>query len=420
MSSLGRYRSGFCQLSQCYRTNLSHKNNVKTSNHRYISTCSTCQTVTYHSLYFCFSNTKIIRPADTTLLPHRQTKGITLYQHKPPGPRTDGSETRSALQSPNRTVKVPRHSTDKRLSPSTSGRQPPLRTTYSMNTETDRSKNTEMPEQVEKALLKRIDKDRIELPVLPQVAGRVMALSSDPSADAARLSALIHQDQALAAHVLRIANSPAYMPRTPIMSLQHAVAMLGVSQLSEIAVTVSLKSGAVHVPGHEAEIQQLWRHALASGAYAKEIARLRRYNVESAYLCGLLHAVGKPVVLKTVTAIAAELRVTLKPDAIRAFIENYHARIGILIATEWALPSQVAEAIAYYWVYEQAPSHRHEAMMTCLADRLATYALTPSSFSDSTLRDHSVFADLNLYPDDVDTLLGLKEKVLCLVDTMTL
>ncbi len=278
--------------------------------------------------------------------------------------------------------------------------------------------NANMPEQVERALVERIDKDQIDLPVLPQVAGRVMALANDPSADAARLSALIHQDQALAAHVLRIANSPAYMPRTPIASLQHAVAMLGVNQLSEIAVAVSLKSAAVTIPGHEADVRQLWRHALASGAYAKEIARMRRYNVESAYLCGLLHAVGKPVVLKTVTTIASEMHMSLDPGAVVAFLDGYHARVGSLIATEWALPPQVAEAIAYYWIYEQAPTHRQEAMMTCLADRLATYLLDPDSFNDSTVRDHSVFADLNLYPNDIDTLIGLKEKILGLVNTM--
>lgn len=277
-----------------------------------------------------------------------------------------------------------------------------------------------MPEQVERALVERIEKDRIELPVLPQVAGQVMAQANDPTADAARLSALIHQDQALAAHVLRISNSPAYMPRSPIVSLQHAVAMLGVNQLSEIAVTVSLKSGAIRVPGYEAEIQQLWRHALASGAYAKEIARLRRYNVESAYLCGLLHAVGKPVILKTVIAIATELRTTLKPSTVQAFLDTYHSRVGSSIATEWALPAQVSEAIVHYLTYAQAPTHRHEAMMTCLADRLATYLLVPGSFDNSTLRDHSVFADLNLYPDDVDKLLSLTDKVLSLVDSMTL
>jgi HD-like signal output (HDOD) protein len=287
-----------------------------------------------------------------------------------------------------------------------------------MNTDIDQAQNLKMPEQVERALVERIDKDRIDLPVLPQVAGKVMALTNDPAADAARLSALIHQDQALAAHVLRIANSPAYMPRTPIASLQHAVAMLGVNQLSEIAVAISLKSGTVKIPGHEADVRQLWRHALASGAYAKEIARMRRYNVESAYLCGLLHAVGKPVVLKTVTTIAGEMHISLDSSAIIAFLDGYHSRIGNLIATEWALPPQVADAITYYGIYEQAPSHRQEAMMTCLADRLATYILVPDSFDDTTLREHGVFADLNLYPNDIDALLNLKEKVVNLVDTM--
>ena len=246
-----------------------------------------------------------------------------------------------------------------------------------MDTDIDQAQNLKMPEQVERALVERIDKDRIDLPVLPQVAGKVMALTNDPAADAARLSALIHQDQALAAHVLRIANSPAYMPRTPIASLQHAVAMLGVNELSEIAVTISLKSGT-----------------------------------------GILHAVGKPVVLKTVTTIAGEMHIPLDSSAIIAFLDGYHSRIGSLIATEWALPPQVTDAITYYGLYEQAPSHRQEAMMTCLADRLATYILVPDSFDDTTLREHGVFADLNLYPNNIDALLSLKEKVINLVDTM--
>jgi len=310
-------------------------------------------------------------------------------------------------------VKVPRHSTDKSSEPHSI-----MRTDCNMNTAIRHPHDVGMTAQIEQTLVERIDKHQIKLPVLPQVAGRVMALANDPTADAARLSALIHQDQGLAAHVLRIANSPAYMPRTPIASLQHAVAMLGMSQLSEIAVTVSLKSVAVKIPGYEADIQQLWRHALASGAYAKEIARMRRYNVESAYLCGLLHAVGKPVVLQAVTTIAAEMHIAIEPSAVHAFLDGYHARVGSLIAAEWTLPPQVAEAIAYFEIYEQASSHKQEVMMTCLADRLATFILVPDSFDDSTLREHSVFADLNLYPSDIDSLLSLKEKVLNLVDTM--
>ncbi|HXF92421.1 MAG TPA: HDOD domain-containing protein [Nitrospiraceae bacterium] len=283
---------------------------------------------------------------------------------------------------------------------------------------TDHPAIADSMQQVECELVRRIESGAVDLPLLPQVASRIMALIHDPSADAARLSALIHQDQALAAHVLRIANSPAYMPRTPIVSLQHAVAMLGLTLLSEIAFTASLKAGAYQVPGHEADVKQLWKHALGSGAYAKEIARLRRHNVESAYLCGLLHAIGKPVVLKTVAEVSKQLHTPLEREAVMTLLEGYHVRVGTLIAEKWGLPKQVAEAIAYSACYEHAPTFRQEVMITCLADRLATYLLVPKAFDNHSVRDHPVFADLNLYPNDVDTLLAAKDQILAVVEAM--
>lgn len=147
---------------------------------------------------------------------------------------------------------------------------------------------------LEQLLIERIQKGAIELPLLPQVASRILAMVYDPNAEAAKLAALIHQDQALAAHVIRIANSPAYMTRNPVVSLQHAVSMLGMNLMSELAFSASIKGSAFKVPGWDDEVKRLWQYSLASGAYAKEIARTRRFNVESAYLCGLLHGIGKP------------------------------------------------------------------------------------------------------------------------------
>lgn len=275
-------------------------------------------------------------------------------------------------------------------------------------------------EQLERALVQKLEQGELELPLLPQVASQVMALTSDPAADAAKLSSLIHQDQALAAHVLRIANSPAYMPRSPVVSLQHAVAMLGINLLSEIAFTASLKAGAFQVPGHEDEVKQLWRHSLASGAFAKEVARTRRVNVESAFLCGLLHAIGKPVVLRTAAAIAQKQHIPVDKPILRMLMNGYHSRVGCLIADKWSLPKQVAEAIQYYSDYDHATSFRQECLLTCVADRLATHLLTPDDMPDDTVRDHPVFAELNLYPNDIDQLIACRDKVLAVVNAMNL
>lgn len=275
-------------------------------------------------------------------------------------------------------------------------------------------------ERVEQSLVQKIETGEIELPLLPQAASQVMALASDPAADAAKLSALIHQDQALAAHVLRIANSPAYMPRSPVVSLQHAVAMLGITLLSEIAFTASLKSGAFKVPGHEEDVKRLWRHSLASGAFAKEVARLRRVNVESAYLCGLLHEIGKPVVLQTATALAQTQRLPVEKSILYGWINGYHARVGTLIAEKWGLPKQVATAIQYYDDYDHADSFRQECLLTCASDRLASHLLTPEEIPDESLRAEPVFAELNLYPNDIDQLLTMKDHVLAVVNALNL
>lgn len=275
-------------------------------------------------------------------------------------------------------------------------------------------------EQLERLLVQKLEQGDLELPLLPQVASQVMALTSDPAADASKLSSLIHQDQALAAHVLRIANSPAYMPRSPVVSLQHAVAMLGINLLSEIAFTASLKAGAFQVPGHEEEVKHLWRHSLASGAFAKEVARARRVNVESAFLCGLLHAIGKPVVLRTASGIAKKQNIPADKPLLRMLMNGYHSRVGCLIAEKWGLPKQVAEAIQYYGDYDHATSFRQECLLTCVADRLATHLLIPDDMPEDTLRDHPVFTELNLYPNDIDQLIACRDKVLSVVNAMNL
>ena len=79
-----------------------------------------------------------------------------------------------------------------------------------MSAELPQATDATATEPLEQLLIERIRKGAIELPLLPQVATRILGMVYDPNAEAAKLAALIHQDQALAAHVIRIANSPAF------------------------------------------------------------------------------------------------------------------------------------------------------------------------------------------------------------------
>ena len=263
------------------------------------------------------------------------------------------------------------------------------------------------------AVAHRLATGQLSLPMLPRVASQVVALVGSPTTDANKLSELIHRDPALAGQVLRIANSPAYMPRMPIVSLQQAVSRLGLNVVSEIAFAASLQSGVFRVPGYETVLNQLWRHALASGAFAKEIARVRRLNVESAFLCGLLHSVGKPALLQLVNDVAKTNSLRVGPIALVAVLDDLHAVVGVRIAEQWSLPKPVAASIEHHTAYAQAGAFRQEATITFLAARLAAHAIEPARFgSDDAFRNTPAIADLNLYPDDVAGLLARRERVL--------
>ncbi|MDR4494045.1 MAG: HDOD domain-containing protein [Nitrospirales bacterium] len=262
-------------------------------------------------------------------------------------------------------------------------------------------------------LANRLKTTGVDLPLLPVVAHQVLLLSGDPNVDSSKLSALIQQDQALAGQILRIANSPAYAPRSPIVSLQQAIAWLGFNMLAGLAFSVSVQSGVFKTAGYEKEVRGLWRHALATGLYGKEIARRIRHNVENAFLCGLLHLIGKPAILH-LTSQTPPLAGRLHSwPVLEKLFDEFHLQAGTALGEVWKLPDSVKEAIRCFpdHLYDQATSPAKGAIITCLADHLASHALGTSDVEEETLRNLQVVRDLNFYPEDMTALLELKESI---------
>ncbi len=265
----------------------------------------------------------------------------------------------------------------------------------------------------------QLEQGILDLPLLPVVANQVLQLSGDPNAEVKQLSSLIQQDQALAGQILRIANSPAYLPRSPIVSLQQAIAWLGMNMLAGLAFSVSVQNGVFLIKGYEKEVRALWSHALATGLYGKEIARRIRHNVENAFLCGLLHTIGKPVILHLILSTLSNQEDSPSWVSLEPIIQEYHIAAGIKLGEVWQLPDPVREAIRLYpdHSYSLSTSPTKGTIITCLSDHLASYSLGISSLDETALRALPVIQDLNLYPDDVDGLLGLQGNIQESVET---
>ena len=247
---------------------------------------------------------------------------------------------------------------------------------------------------------------KIEVPLLPDVANRVLALSNDPDSDAAQLAKLIQSDQALAGHVMRIANSAAYTPNASMVSLQQAVARLGMSLITEIALSASLNTKIFKAPTYENRINEIWDHALCTAFWGKEVARVAKKNVEAAFLCGLLHSIGKPVILQTIYDYSDWHDVSISLDEVVVVEDAFHVKYGEVVVRKWKMPVIVQESVHYYSDYKNAKSNRDQAMVTNGAAKLAKAMLSGNEEALDTVLQDSVFADLNLYEDELETLRG--------------
>jgi putative nucleotidyltransferase with HDIG domain len=262
-------------------------------------------------------------------------------------------------------------------------------------------------------ILERHLEEDIELPILPEASARLVALCQDEKTDAKAIEALLERDPSLASHVLRIANSSAYAPKEPIVSLQQAVSRLGLAAIRNIALAVSLQGRVFKVAGQQARVRSIWLHCAVAAAFAREIARKLRKNVEGASLCGLLHDVGRPIVLQaTLQALAHRTKEALPDALLDTAMNEFHEPIAARMLQAWKLADWTVAVAAHHHEPAKAAPHDAEARITRLADLLSHWALDDSKSPADFDADDPVIQELNLYPEDLEKLLAHRAKAL--------
>ena len=266
-------------------------------------------------------------------------------------------------------------------------------------------------QQIAALLASQIELEQIDVPMLPEVANKALRLTQDPDSTAAAMANLIQSDQSLAAHVMRIANSVAYTPLANLVSLQQAVARLGMGVMSEIALSASVGAKLFNTPGYEAYIAKQWQHALATGLWAKEIARATRSNVEVAFLAWLLHSIGRPAVLQTVLDLINLHEIPLSEADVMTLESQYQHQASKMVINTWEMPSLVTVAVAYYPDYQNASTAVTQAAQVNLAIQYASHMLEPDKIEEAELLSSPALATLNIYQDEAEALLAKSESV---------
>jgi HD-like signal output (HDOD) protein len=272
----------------------------------------------------------------------------------------------------------------------------------------------DLPEPFLMGLLARLHGEGLELPLLSSVLWEFLQLSHTDATDARQLAALLQRDPPLAAQVLRVANSAAFQPRMPVISLQQAISWLGTDRLAELAFTLAVRSRVFHVPGYEADLRALWAHAVATAIYAKALAPGVCTAPEGAYLCGLLHDIGQPLVLQLLVELQDDLGLILAPPCLRAAMDTYHVLAGSRLASAWGLPLHIYESILYHHHRQETPVCAEVVAVVRLAAAMAAHILAPTAADETAPAAHfqPLLADLRCDAENLELLLAQRHMVL--------
>ncbi len=196
----------------------------------------------------------------------------------------------------------------------------------------------------------RIDKD-FEMPSVPLVLMKILQILDDKTSSAQELEKLILHDPSLSARILKLANSAFYCFPNQVKTISHAIVLLGLNLVKSLAIGVNIFDSFTRGMHKEAAlINKLWMHSVGVAQLAQVIwaRRNNRKESEFAFLCGLLHDLGKVVFFKNDPVHYAEIFATEKGDSdldIRAFEVDYygtdHAALGAELAKRWGLPPQL-------------------------------------------------------------------------------
>ncbi len=267
----------------------------------------------------------------------------------------------------------------------------------------------------------RVAAGELDIPVLPEAAREVMDACRREECDMRDLATIVRRDPALAAHFLRLANSPVFGSRTAIVSLPQALARLGVSQTRQIALLVTCQARAFVCKTRKAAAQSLRRQSVATAMWAQEIARLRRLNVEEAFLSGLLGDVGMPALWQLADDIELGAAAANDPAVVDADVARLHDEVGADIASRWGLPSRTVDTIRKHHsalpvgtvVATGAGASVDATVVTVqLAYTLARATIAGEEITPQTVQAHPSAVALSLYAEEIDQLLARTPAVL--------
>lgn len=187
------------------------------------------------------------------------------------------------------------------------------------------------------------------LGVTPGVLVKVIDLANDPNTDLETISAVLRNDGALAADIMRISNSPYYAPGTPHSNLMSAISHLGMGEIIQIVnLSLARQLFAHDLSSYGVSANDYWSDSISAALVMEALAKATGLNAEDAYTLGILHALGRMLI----NSVIEEKGFTICWDGQQP-IEEWErdavgfdfAEAGALLLEHWDFPPATCDVI---------------------------------------------------------------------------
>ncbi|MBL8924315.1 MAG: HDOD domain-containing protein [Myxococcaceae bacterium] len=220
-------------------------------------------------------------------------------------------------------------------------------------------------------IVEAIKQNAVRVPPFPAAVLKLSAVIQRPTHSLDEVVNVVQQDPALAASVLRVANSVYFRRDEAVTGLKKAITRIGEKELSHVVMAAGLSRTALAPGPLSALRRQVWHEALVGATLSEVVARAVGRNPEEHFVLGLLHDVGRLVAVVTLEKLLEGSKTEPRSaDEWWPVVEQYHVELGLVLATKWGLPAMVSDVISQHHAPKPVGQYAPSAEVVAASDQL--------------------------------------------------
>jgi len=242
------------------------------------------------------------------------------------------------------------------------------------------------------------------VPLLPALAHEAIAVAADADVTINRLSRVVAKDPILATRVVQLANAAYCAPLRSVATLSDAMVRMGTGAVRNMVIAACLASRGRDKRIYGEHGREQIDHAIGTAYMAHLVADRGGWNPDEAFLGGLLHDVGKLLLLKLAYDWTRWHGAVVADEDIAEVLASEHAVAGALLLRASQFPRNLIESVLWHHTPEEAPDYLSEAGVVYFADRLSHRYGFGCAADDTPLADDPRCARLDVSEEWVESL----------------